>query len=111
MGVAFAIGYGLFQLYSQVGETILRAIPTNRSLGFFTTYTVHLGRHYVYLGNILADLIALALLLATALILVRKLRLTTPTEDELRECPHCLAEIPAAASVCQFCTRDVATAS
>jgi large conductance mechanosensitive channel len=37
-----------------------------------------------------------------------------PTAEEpavLQECPHCLSSIPAAASVCSFCTRDVATRS
>jgi hypothetical protein len=74
MGAAFAIGYGLFQLYHQVSATFLQAILPRRN---FDSYTVHLGRHDVYLGNILVELVALGLLLATALILVRKLRLTT----------------------------------
>jgi large conductance mechanosensitive channel len=30
----------------------------------------------------------------------------TPTQD----CPHCLSSIPAAATVCAFCTRDIAPA-
>lgn len=34
-----------------------------------------------------------------------------PTPEEpapVRDCPHCYSSIPAAASVCAFCTRDVA---
>ena len=31
-----------------------------------------------------------------------------PAVDEtVQQCPHCLSSIPAAASVCMFCTRDV----
>ncbi len=32
-------------------------------------------------------------------------------EPTTRPCPHCLSEIPLAASVCSFCTRDVQPAS
>jgi large conductance mechanosensitive channel len=32
-------------------------------------------------------------------------------EPAVRACPHCLSEIPIAASVCSFCTRDVQPAS
>jgi large conductance mechanosensitive channel len=34
-----------------------------------------------------------------------------PAPDEpapVQECPHCISSIPAAATVCAFCTRDVA---
>ena len=34
-----------------------------------------------------------------------------PTADEptpVQDCPHCMSSIPQAATVCAFCTRDVA---
>jgi large conductance mechanosensitive channel len=31
-----------------------------------------------------------------------------PVDQTVRSCPHCLSEIPVAANVCAFCTRDVA---
>jgi large conductance mechanosensitive channel len=31
-----------------------------------------------------------------------------PTPAPTQDCPHCLSAIPEAASVCAFCTRDVA---
>ena len=34
-----------------------------------------------------------------------------PTSEEpanLQTCPHCLSSVPAAATVCSFCTRDIA---
>ena len=37
-----------------------------------------------------------------------------PAPDDpapLQECPHCISSIPAAATVCAFCTRDVAAKS
>ena len=32
-----------------------------------------------------------------------------PAKPEMQSCPHCLTSIPAEASVCSACTRDVAT--
>jgi uncharacterized membrane protein YdbT with pleckstrin-like domain len=29
--------------------------------------------------------------------------------EEAKKCPHCLSDIPAAATVCRFCARDVVT--
>jgi large conductance mechanosensitive channel len=37
-----------------------------------------------------------------------------PTPEEptpTRDCPHCLSSVPEAASVCAFCTRDLAAAA
>jgi large conductance mechanosensitive channel len=34
-----------------------------------------------------------------------------PVDSSVRQCPHCLSDIPVAASVCAFCTRDVQPAS
>jgi large conductance mechanosensitive channel len=31
-----------------------------------------------------------------------------PEDPKVKDCPHCLSSIPAAASVCANCTRDVA---
>jgi large conductance mechanosensitive channel len=50
-------------------------------------------------------LIAVALL---AIPLIRRAEEALWDDRELRMCPHCLSEIPAAASVCSYCTRDVA---
>jgi len=33
-----------------------------------------------------------------------------PVDETVKSCPHCLSSIPAAASVCSFCTRDVGAA-
>ena len=56
--------------------------------------------------NPLAGLAVLALVLAAVTGLL-KVSDSGP-ERPLRECPHCLEDIPAAAPVCSYCTRDVA---
>ena len=40
--------------------------------------------------------------------LMARLRTEPPVAETVGQCPHCLSEIPVAATVCAFCTRDVA---
>src|SRR5947209_12361249 len=43
--------------------------------------------------------------------LMSRRRTEPPVDSSVRQCPHCLSDIPVAASVCAFCTRDVQPAS
>jgi large conductance mechanosensitive channel len=40
--------------------------------------------------------------------LLARRRTETAVDTPLQQCRHCLSDIPAAATVCAFCTRDVA---
>lgn len=40
--------------------------------------------------------------------LMERKRTEPDVESETRDCPHCVSSIPVTASVCAFCTRDVA---
>jgi large conductance mechanosensitive channel len=39
--------------------------------------------------------------------LMNRAKTEPPVDPTVKQCPHCLSEIPAEASVCAFCTRDV----
>ncbi|MGI8499512.1 MAG: large conductance mechanosensitive channel protein MscL [Gemmatimonadaceae bacterium] len=39
--------------------------------------------------------------------LMERYRTETPVDEPTQKCPHCLSEIPAAASRCAFCTQEV----
>ncbi|HUZ16094.1 MAG TPA: large conductance mechanosensitive channel protein MscL [Gaiellaceae bacterium] len=39
--------------------------------------------------------------------LMDRMKTEPPVDETVQQCPHCLSSIPAAASVCSFCTRDV----
>jgi large conductance mechanosensitive channel len=42
--------------------------------------------------------------------MVRRRRTETPVDEEVRQCPQCLSEIPVAARRCAFCTTELAAA-
>jgi large conductance mechanosensitive channel len=77
-------------------------------------------RHSRFLyGDFLNVLIAFILLAAAVFFFVVRpinaLMARRKTEPDVvsttKDCPHCLSSIPIAASVCAFCTRDVAVAA
>jgi large conductance mechanosensitive channel len=43
--------------------------------------------------------------------LMSRRKTSLPPDPTTRDCPHCLSSIPLKASVCPFCTRDVAVAA
>jgi large conductance mechanosensitive channel len=69
-----------------------------------------LGRAFDF-SNILASGLVLALVVAGAAWLLRAADDALWDETVMRVCPHCLSEIPRAAPVCSYCTRDVPSPS
>ena len=43
--------------------------------------------------------------------LMERRKTEPPVDESVKQCPHCLSSIPVEASVCAFCTRDVAGAA
>ena len=79
------------------------------------TFTVH---HSTFkYGDFINALLAFVVVAAAVFFLVVKPvnALTARRKGEegatVRPCPHCLSDIPVAANVCAFCTRDVQPAS
>jgi large conductance mechanosensitive channel len=71
------------------------------------TYVLTWAGHAFELDRVLVPLVTLAGVLALVAVAMSRLGLSTWRAEELRQCPHCLSDIPAAAPVCEFCTRDV----
>jgi len=75
------------------------------------TFSIH-GSRFLY-GAFLNALIALAVIAAVIFFLVvkpvnalmRRYKAEPPVDETVRQCPHCLSEIPVAASRCAFCTQ------
>ena len=77
------------------------------------TFTIN-GSQFLY-GHFINALLAFLIVAAVIFFLVvrpvnamtARLRPGKPVDAPTRECPHCLSDIPAAASRCSFCTSEV----
>jgi large conductance mechanosensitive channel len=93
--------------------TPLLAIPGETNFGELK-FTIG-GGEFMY-GNVINAVISFLVVAAAVFFLVVRpvnalmaRRKTEPdVESTTKDCTHCLSSIPAGASVCAFCTRDVA---
>src|SRR5271154_1177602 len=118
--VAFVIG-GAF---AAVVQALVRDLisPLIAAIGGDTSFeelhfTIH-GSYFSY-GDFLNYLIAFVVIAAVIFFLVVKpvnalmdrMKTEPPPDETIKACPHCKSTIPADASVCAFCTRDVGAAA
>ena len=117
LAVAFVIGTAfaavVTALVRDLITPLIAAIGGNPDFSLLR-FTVH---HSVFLyGDFINYLITFLVIAAVVFFLVVKptnalmaRRKTEPPVDEtVQQCPHCLSDIPVEATVCAFCTRDVA---
>jgi large conductance mechanosensitive channel len=119
MAVAIVIGVAFVALVNAfVGDIITPIIaaiggkPDFSSLAFAINGSVF--RYGDFINYVISFVVIAAVLFFAVVKPVNALmarRKTEPAVDEtVQQCPHCLSSIPAAASVCSFCTRDVGAA-
>jgi large conductance mechanosensitive channel len=78
------------------------------------TFSIN-GSRFLY-GAFLNALIAFVVIAAVIFFLVvkpvnalmKRYKAEPPVDETVSQCPHCLSEIPVAASRCAFCTQEVA---
>ena len=117
LAVAFVIGAAfaavVTALVSDLVTPLIAAIGGNPDFSTLD-FTVN---HSVFLyGAFLNALIAFVVIAAVIFFLVVKptnalmerYKTEPPVDETVKQCPHCLSQIPAEAAVCSFCTRDVA---
>jgi large conductance mechanosensitive channel len=110
IGLAFAALVTAF--VADLITPLIAAIGGNRDFSGLT-FTIHRSR-FLY-GHFINALIAFVVIAAVIFYLVVKpvnammarRRSEPPVDEPVKPCHHCLSEIPEAASVCAFCTRDV----
>jgi large conductance mechanosensitive channel len=120
LAVAVIIGTAFGALVASFTKDIITPIiaaiggqPDFSSLSF----TIHKS-HFFY-GDFINAIITFVILAAVVYFFVvlpvgKLLDRFKPAPDEptpTRDCPHCMSSIPEVASVCAFCTRDVAAAA
>jgi large conductance mechanosensitive channel len=111
IGVAFGAVVTAF-----VGDLITPLIAAIAGKPDFSSLTFTINHSTFRYGDFLNALISFVIIAAAVFFAVVKPvnALTARRKQEepaTRACPHCLSEIPVAASVCSSCTRDVQPAS
>ena len=115
MDVAIGIAIGLTfatvvdKLVSNVILEIVGAIFGNPN---FDSLTFPLNGEHIHYGKFVTALVSFLLVALVLLSIVKAIKGATGKQaagaQGNRECDHCKSFIPVDASVCMFCTRDVA---
>jgi len=111
IGVAFGAVVTAF-----VGDLITPLIAAIAGKPDFSSLTFTINHSTFRYGDFLNALISFLIIAAAVFFAVVKpvnalMARRKSEEPAVRSCPHCLSEIPVAASVCSSCTRDVQPAS
>ena len=110
LAVAVLVGFAALHLIESVVNGLV-VTPIREGGGAFSQVSnggvVIFGRFFDWLSP-LESLLTFAIVLAFVALVVRWGEDVVFAEGDTRACPHCLSEIPEAAAVCSYCTRDAA---
>jgi large conductance mechanosensitive channel len=74
----------------------------------FDALTLEIGDGVIRYGTFLTTVVNFLLVAFVLFLLIKaSQKVQKPAAHVSKECPHCLSTIPAAASVCNSCTREV----
>ena len=118
VAVVLGVAFGAV-VTALVGDLITPLIAAIGGQHDFSALSFTINQSRFAYGAFLNALLAFVVIAAVIFFLVIKpvnalmaRRKTEPPVDaSVRQCPHCLSDIPVAATVCAFCTRDVQPAS
>ena len=107
LGVAFAAVVNSF-----VNDVLMNVIAAVAGKPDFSDLTFSIGDGVIRYGSFLTALVTFLLIAFVLFLIVRAVqRATGPKAAEREDCPHCLSSIPAGASVCAACTRELRPAA
>jgi len=115
VAVVLGVAFGAV-VTALVGDLVTPLIAAIGGKPDFSTLSFTINHSRFAYGDFINALLAFAVIAAAMFFLVIKpvnalLARRQKGEPTTKPCPHCLSEIPLAASVCSFCTRDVQPAS
>jgi large conductance mechanosensitive channel len=117
LAVAFVIGAAFASLVTGLVTDLITPLiaaiggkPSFDKLSFTVNHSTFLYGHFL---NLLISFLIVAAVVYFVIVvpfskLLERFKPTPDAPAPVQECPHCLSSIPAAATVCAFCTRDVA---
>lgn len=120
LAVAFVVGAAFSALVTGlVKDFITPLIAAIGGKPDFAALTFSLNKSRFAYGDFLNLFISFVIIAAVVYFLVvvpvgslmERFKPTPDAPTPVQDCPHCLSSIPEAATVCMFCTRDVAPAT
>ena len=110
IGVAFAA-----VVTALVGDLVTPLIAAIGGKPDFSNLSFTINKSHFLYGAFLNSLITFVVIAAVIFFLVVKpvnalvarRKREAPVDESVKSCPHCLSQIPAAASRCAFCTQEV----
>lgn len=117
LAVAVVIGVAFGAVVAAlVGDLITPLIAAVAGKQDFSALTFTINHSRFRYGDFIDALLSFSVVAAAVFFLVVKpmnalMARRQKDEPATKPCPHCLSEIPRAATVCAFCTRDVPAAS
>ena len=118
VGIVIGVAFGAV-VTALVGDLVTPLIAAIGGQPDFGALTFTINNSHFFYGAFIDELITFMVIAAVVFFLVVKpvnalvarRRTELPADATVRQCPHCLSQIPVEASVCAFCTRDVAAPS
>jgi large conductance mechanosensitive channel len=119
LAVAFVIGAAFAALVTALVKDfitpLIAAIGGTPDFGALSFTLNHSTFHYGDFINLLISFVIIAAVVYFLVVvpfsaLLERFKPTPAEPTPVQDCPHCLSSIPQAATVCAFCTREVAAA-
>jgi large conductance mechanosensitive channel len=109
LAVAFVLGIAFAALItSLVDDVIMQLVAAIAGRPDFSELTFSIGSGVIRYGAFLTALVTFLIIGAVLFLIVRAVQRLVPPKAATRDCPSCMPSIPLGASVCAFCTREVA---
>jgi large conductance mechanosensitive channel len=115
VGIVIGLAFGAV-VTALVSDLITPLIAAIGGQADFSTLSFKInGSRFLY-GSFLNALISFVVISAVVFFfvvkpvnaLLRRYKSDPPVDETMRECPHCLSNIPVGARRCAFCTQEVA---
>ena len=109
LAVAFVLALAFAAVVtSLVNDVIMQIVAAIVGKPDFSALTFSIGKGIIRYGAFLTALVTFLIIAAVLFLIVRAVQRLAPPKAETRDCPNCVSSISIGASVCPFCTRDVA---
>lgn len=108
LAVAFVLGVAFAAVVtSLVDDVIMQLVAAVVSEPDFSDLTFAVGDGEVRYGAFLTALASFLVVALALFVIVKAVSRVMPPKVDRRECPHCLTSVPATASVCAACAREL----